>query len=76
MVEFISAVFGEKVLAPDLDVPLALSSSHSMTGGIGDSLSAVFQHEKPHGNKFLISVSPFLYVSPFPYVKLLQRSSV
>ena len=58
-VELISTVFWGKVLAPDLDVALALSSSRSMTGGVGDSFSAVFQHKKPHGNEFLISVVCF-----------------
>lgn len=57
--ELISTVFREKVLATALDVALALSSSHSMTGGVGDSFSAVFQHKKPHGNTFLISVVCF-----------------
>lgn len=57
--ELISAAFREEVLAPDLDVSLALSSSHSMTGGVGDSFSAVFQHKKPHSNKFLLSVVCF-----------------
>lgn len=68
-VELISTVFREKVLAPDLDVALALSSSQSMTRGVGDSFSAVFQHKKPHGNKFLISVVCF----PLPICEIAPK---
>lgn len=68
-VELISTVFREKVLAPDLDVALPLSSSHSMTGGVGDSFSAVFQHKKPHGNKFLTSVVCF----PLPLCEIAPK---
>ena len=68
-VELLSTVFREKVLAPGVDVALALSSSHSMTGDVGDSFSAVFQHKKPHGNKFLISVVCF----PLPLCEIAPK---
>lgn len=72
--ELISTVLRDKLLAPDLDVGLALSSSHSTTGGVGDSFSAVFQHKKPQGNKFLVSVTCF----PLPLCKIapMEQSAI
>lgn len=73
-VELISTVLRDNLLAPDLDVSLALSSSHSTTGGVGDSFSAVFQHKKPQGNKFPISVACF----PLPLCEIapMEQSAI